>query len=238
VPPGDLDDEKVGLVLPVFQPNVQRVDRYARGLLETIEPAHLRIELDMPREGETEALDVPGVEVNAASARRGKGQAIMDGFEALDTDILAFADADASTSVGSVHRIVQQVAEGDDVAVGSRRHPEADVEGRSALREVLSSGLVVLAHGFFDVRLSDYQCGAKALRREVWDDIGPRLTERGFAWDMELLVAADRAGYGIEEVPVEWSGESRSSVSLVPAIQEFSRALVSIRRRSPEQGEG
>jgi glycosyltransferase involved in cell wall biosynthesis len=228
----------LGLVLPAYEPNAERLARYVRELDEAVQPTEIRIELD---ERPAESLAVLGwdrVEVNAVPQRRGKGAAITDGFDALDTDILAFVDADASTAVTSVKRTVDAVAEGADLAAGSRRHPGAKVTGRSLARNVLSSGLVLLARTSFDVTVSDYQCGLKALRRDVWDDIGDGIEQTGFAWDMELLVAADRAGYGIEEVPVEWSGESRSSVSLVPAIQEFSRALVSIRRRSPEQGQG
>lgn len=233
---GAVVGDDVGLVIPVYRPNVERLERYANELRETLEPAALRMELDAPREGVAETLEGAGFEVHAVDERRGKGAAISDGFDALDADILAFVDADASTAIPSVQRTVETVANGTDVAVGSRRHPEAQVTDRSLPRAVLSTGLVMLARASFDVSLSDYQCGLKALRREVWDNVGHDVDQTGFAWDMDFLVAANQASYEIEEVPIEWDGGSSSSLDLPAAIQEFSRALVTIRRRSREQG--
>lgn len=228
----------VGLVLPAYQPNVQRLARYADELSEEIEPTVLRIELDAPREGDVAALEAPSREVHTSPQRRGKGAAIMRAFDELDTDVLAFVDADASTAVPSFRRVVEGVGDGTDVAVGSRRHPDAHVTGRSALRETMSSGLVWLAKGCFDVQLNDYQCGAKALRREVWLDVGDGIEEQGFAWDMELLVAANSAAYTIEEIPVRWRGGAASSMNLVSTVGEFGKALVSIRRRAERHGQG
>lgn len=225
-------EDELGLVLPVYKPNVERLVRYADELRTRLDPAVLRVELDAPSPDVPRRLEKAGLHVHASEQRRGKGAAITDGFDALDTEILAFVDADASTAVPSVQRIVDTVGNGASVAVGSRRHPDSEVTDRALHREVLSWGLGFLARLFFDVTLRDYQCGAKALRRKVWKTVRPSVTETGFAWDMEFLVAADQAGFAIEEVPVTWSGSSASSMDTVPAVREFARALVTIPRRS------
>lgn len=230
-------DEELGLVIPAYRPNVERLVDYAGELRDQLEPRRLRIEIDEPGGDTASTLRKAGFEVHASEERRGKGAAIAAGFDEMDTPVLAFVDADASTAPGSVEAVVAEVRHGTDVAVGSRRHPEAEIAGRSPHRAVLGLGLVVLARLLFDASLRDYQCGVKALRQDVWAEIGPRMEEGGFAWDLELIVAADRANFGIEEIPVEWDGGAHTSVDALAAIREFSAALVSLSRgRSEHQG--
>lgn len=226
----------LGIVIPAYDPDPARLDRYAGGLLRELGPERLRIELDAADESVAAALDRPGVEVHAVDRRRGKGGAITDGFEALDTDVVAFVDADGATRIGSVRSIVEAVGDGADVAVGSRRHEEAEVTGRSRYREALGVGLSVLARGVLDVRLGDYQCGAKAFRRSAWEAVRSDLQQEGFAWDLEVLALAGDHGLDVQEVPVRWHDEGDSSVDVLSAVREFSEALVSIQRRSPRRG--
>jgi glycosyltransferase involved in cell wall biosynthesis len=224
----------VGVVIPAYHPDVDRLAAYVDALTETVTPETIRVELDAADPDVRARIDALPVTVNEAERRRGKGAAITAGFEALSTDVLAFADADGSTPAASIADVIRPVAAGDaDLAAGSRRHPEATVESHQTVaRRHLGDGFAWLARRLLDVGLYDYQCGAKALSREAWTRVRPHLREPGFAWDIELVAVADAVGCRIVEVPVVWEDRPESTVSPVRTTLRLARGLVVARHRA------
>ena len=63
--------------------------------------------------------------------------------------------------------------------------------------------------------MQDTQCGFKLFRGAVAHDLFSRMRMRGFSFDVELLMMAQRRGYRIAEVPVNWTHQPGSKVNLV-----------------------
>lgn len=228
----------LGVVVPAYQPDVEALIPYISDLEAELEPETLRVELDAPQAETLAALEATGATINAVDARRGKGAAITAGFDALETDVLAFVDADGSTPAKSVADVVAPVIqERTDLAVGSRRHPDADVRShQTILRQHLGDVFAWLGRRFLTVQLRDYQCGAKAMSREAWQSIRPSISEPGFAWDVEVLGVAGALGHSITEVPVVWKDHPDSTVETSRAVPELLRALFDVRRRIRKGG--
>ena len=224
----------LGLVVPAYRPDVDRLAAYLAELRETLEPDAVRIELDDPDEEVAAALGDLPAEVDAVPYRRGKGAAITAGFESLDTDVLAFADADGSTPAASLAAVVEPVVDGRaDLAVGSRRHPEATVASHQTWgRRRLGDGFAWLARRLLNVDLYDYQCGAKAITAPAWGSVREHLYEPGFAWDVELVAIAGALELRVAEVPIEWHDRPGSTVSPVRTSLRLARALLTARHRA------
>ena len=225
----------LGIVVPAFQPDTERLASYLRDLDAELGPETIRVELDAPDEGlgrTLSALDVPPLEVNAVSHRRGKGAAITAGFEAVSTDRLAFADADGSTAAAELARVVGAL-DGADVAAGSRRHPDSTVVGhRTLVRRLLGDGFAWVARRALDSSLYDYQCGAKALTADAWATVRGHLCEPGFAWDIELLAVAGALGLSVREVPIAWTDRPGSTVDPIRTTLSMGKALLVTRHRA------
>ncbi len=224
----------VGVVVPAYRPDIEVLRGYIDMLQTVVTPAELRVELDDPHGDVVAQLEESPAVVNAVAERRGKGAAITDGFEALETDVLAFADADGSTPAESIHSVIAPVLRDEaDLAVGSRRHPDADIRShQSVLRQRLGDMFAWIARRFLDVDLYDYQCGAKAVSRETWLDVRDHLYEPGFAWDVELVAMAGALEKRITEVPVAWEDHPDSTVAPTVVVPELLAALVSARHRA------
>jgi len=226
----------VGVVVPAYRPDPDRLVPYATALCERLDPAVVRVELDAADAATRAALGAlpDRVVVADADRRRGKGAAVTAGFEALGTDVLVFADADGSTPVDSLARVVDAVVDGDAaLAVGSRRHPDATVASHQTFaRRFLGDGFAWLARRLLDVSLYDYQCGAKALTAEAWADTRAHLHEPGFAWDVELVAVVDALGGRVVEVPVDWEDQPNSTVSPVTDTLGIARGLLVARHRA------
>jgi len=226
--------ESLGIVVPAYEPDVEALLAYLEDIRAELDPTTVRVEIDTPQ-ADTRARIEPVVdELGVAPQRRGKGGAVMDGFDELSTDIFAFADADGSVPATSLATIVGHVHRGTaDVSIGSRRHPESRiVDHQTVARRFLGDAFAFAARKLLPTKCYDYQCGAKALRAEAWDEIGHHCYESGFAWDLEFISVAGSLGYGITEVPVEWEDHPATTVDPVWTSVELGRALFDVRRRA------
>lgn len=221
----------VGLVIPAYNPDIDRLRNYLESIRDTGIADVIHVELDDP------AATVPEVgvadSVNRVTERRGKGAAINAGFNELSTDVFAFADADGATRSQSLVDVIEPVRDGAvGLAVGSRRHPDATVMShQTVVRRRMGGIFSWLARRLMSVSLYDYQCGAKSVSAEQWADIKPHIHETGFAWDLELIAVADALGNDIMEVPITWDDNSVSTVDPVITPIKMAIAMVRIRWR-------
>lgn len=225
----------LGIVVPAFRPDTDRLRSYIHDLGSELDPAVIRVELDDPDAGTEQALsaiELPSLEVRSVRHRRGKGAAITAGFEALSTDRLAFADADGSTPAAELVRVVAALGTAD-LAVGSRRHPDSTIVGhRTLVRRFLGDGFAWIARRALDPPLYDYQCGAKALTDDAWEALRQHLYEPGFAWDLELIAVAGALGVSVREVPIAWTDRPGSTVDPVRTSLSMAAALAVTRHRA------
>jgi glycosyltransferase involved in cell wall biosynthesis len=226
----------IGVVIPAYQPDINRLTEYVYTLNNHLRSSEIRIEIDAPAKRTVNQLaDVPAT-VNVASCRRGKGAAITAGFEALSTDVLSFADADGATPAPEIVSIVKKVTNGGaDLAVGSRRHPDANIISHQTFaRRRLGNGFAWLARRLLSAKLYDYQCGAKAISAESWERVRGYLCEPGFAWDIELTAFAGAINLNVVEVPIRWEDKPGSTVSPIKDSATLFEALLITRHRTKQ----
>ena len=70
--------------------------------------------------------------------------------------------------------------------------------------------IVQLVSGLWGIK--DTQCGFKGFTEKAADDIFPKTTIYGWAFDVELLVLAKILGYKFKEIPVRWVNDPESKV--------------------------
>jgi hypothetical protein len=103
-----------------------------------------------------------------------------------------------------------------DVVIGSKRHPKSIVNYPNN-RRFLSGAYQGFVKSMFGLSITDSQAGLKLFKREVLDDVFPRVLVKKYAFDIELLVNAYNCNYKIIEAPVEMdfiSAVGRSDVNL------------------------
>lgn len=224
----------LGFVIPAYNPDVDLLLSYIEGIRDRLSPSIIRVEIDVPDESTRTRIESAADEVNATTMRRGKGKAITDGFDALSTDILAFADADGSVPPSSMATVVDRIREGTAaVSIGSRRHPDSRIVSHQTVgRRMLGDAFAFVARNLLTTACYDYQCGAKAVRADAWQEIREHCQEEGFAWDLEFVSVAGSLGYDITEVPVEWDDRPNSTVHPVWTTVELGVAVCKIWYRS------
>ena len=170
-------------------------------------------------------------EVSAMTiVEKGRGLALRGAWLASDADVVTYMDIDLSTDVAHLPELVRMVAhEGCDVAIGTRLGKGAETT-RSLKREVTSRGYVFLIRATFPgLKITDAQCGFKALTRKAAQDLVPRIENRMWFFDTELLILAHRHGYRICELPVRWDEDPDTKVKIVKTAVEDIKGLARMR---------
>jgi putative flippase GtrA len=134
-------------------------------------------------------------------------------------------DVDLSTDLGALLPLVAPLISGhSDLAIGSRLARGSRVV-RGPKREFISRSYNLILRTALSARFSDAQCGFKAIRAEVAQQLLPLVEDTGWFFDTELLVLAERAGLRIHEVPVDWVDDPDSRVDIVATARADLRGV-------------
>jgi glycosyltransferase involved in cell wall biosynthesis len=181
----------------------------------------------------------------------GKAAAVIAGIQAARHEWVLFSDMDQATPMTEAPRLLAALADGADVAAGSRGITRP---GAPMGRYVLSWGQVLLKSVLLGLRMVDTQCGFKAFTRQAALEViehlivyaptrlgtleGPSVTS-GF--DVEFLFVAQRLGYQIREVPVKWNYQQTRRVNLFRDARRglrdlFQIVMARLMKRYPRRG--
>jgi len=165
---------------------------------------------------------------------RGKGFAVRTGLEAARADIALFTDADLSTPIEEVGKLIDPIRSGEyDVTFGSRaldrsligtHQPWRREQGGRVMNQIIKrmSGLP-----FYDT-----QCGFKAFNMMKFRPLLDVMTIDRFGFDVEFLFVANHAGLRLNEIPVRWNNVEGSKVSVFRDTRRMFTELSQIRRNA------
>jgi glycosyltransferase involved in cell wall biosynthesis len=161
----------------------------------------------------------------------GRGGALRDAWESSSAPLLAYVDADLSTDLDHLERLVAPLLHDTaDLVVGSRLAAGASVT-RAPGRELISRGYNRLVRAGFSIGVRDAQCGFKAITAAAAGRLLPDVENDGWFFDTELLLLAAERGERISEVPVTWVEDRHSSVRILATAMEDLRGLGRVARQ-------
>lgn len=224
--------ESVAIVVPAYneEANLPNLFRELEVALARADWHHRVIVVDDGSRDGTAALvtgyDGPlAVELHSQGHNRGLGAAILAGFRrAVDDpelDVVVTIEADTTSDLSMLERMVATVAEGADLAQGSMHHPDGEMVDVSGFRQLTSRAASLVMRVATGTRLHTFTnlyraISAPALRTSL-DRRGDRLiTESGFAGVTELLLNLIRDGARVVEVPIELDAAKRVDESKMP----------------------
>jgi dolichyl-phosphate beta-glucosyltransferase len=174
------------------------------------------------------AEDHSGFRLLRLGRNRGKGAAVREGFRRSRGELVVFSDADLSTPIEELERMLPELDADADFVLASRALPGSNVEIHQAwYRERMGktfNAFVRLATG---IPIRDTQCGFKLLRGVDARALAEEMREEGFAFDVELVLLARRRGLRLREFPVTWRNDAGSRVN---PIRDSIRMLASLYR--------
>jgi glycosyltransferase involved in cell wall biosynthesis len=230
------------VVIPAFNEGA-RIHDTLRRTLDYLSAAAPGSELIVVNDGSTDETGAVARQALAGSPietrllenfpNRGKGAAVRRGLLAARQPVGLFFDADLSTPLEEIPKLIEPIQSGEvDVAFGSRALDRRLIGNRQPWRREqggrLFNLIVRLATG---LPFWDTQCGFKAFRLDACRPILTNAHLEGFAFDVELLYLAQRAGLRLREIAVRWDHQEGSKIRFVHDSLGMLREVASLRAR-------
>lgn len=239
--------DRISIVIPAYN-EAELLPRHLASIVDHVGAKPWRAEILVVDDGSTDdtVAEVDRLSTVHAEVRllrqpnRGKGAAVRRGILAATGRIRGFTDADGSTPIEEIDRMLEAIDAGAAVAIGSRALRERGRAVRAHLhRKILGRTFNLLVRMLLGLTsrdgspIADTQCGFKWFDADAAEQLFRPAREEGFAFDLEILHLANRLDLPIAEIPVAWTDRGVSSVNLLTEPLRMLRTAVrlSMRRR-------
>lgn len=175
----------------------------------------------------------PKIKLAGYEKNRGKGCAVRTGILASDGDIVVFTDCDLAYELDVVKRIADIFESNPDadIVLGSRAVAKDGYEGYSFIRKLASKTYVKVLTIIGGLKYSDSQTGCKGFRRETADKIFSNCEIDGFAFDLEVILLAQKIKSKVIEMPVKIINQDESKVNVVKDAIKMIKDMSVIKKR-------
>ena len=165
---------------------------------------------------------------------RGKGFAVKTGLLASLGDIALFTDADLSTPIEEMSKLIDPIRSGEyDLTFGSRALDRSLIGTHQPWRREQGGRVMnLIIKTMSALPFYDTQCGFKAFNMKKFRPLLDVMTIDRFGFDIEFLFVADHHGLRLKEVPVRWNDVAGSKVSVFRDTRRMFGELAQIRRNS------
>ena len=176
-------------------------------------------------------LDLPNVLVVGYEKNQGKGCAVRHGVLASNGDIVIFTDADLAYGVEVIKEAVEIMDRGEySVLVASRAKHKEGYEGYTLIRKIASKTYIKVLNLFGGIKISDAQCGFKAFVGEKGRRIFSLCKTNNFAFDLEVILIAQKMKLKIYELPAKIINHRESKVNVIKDAFKMMKEIAKIKK--------
>ena len=231
----------LSIVIPAYN-EAARIENALARVLECVERQGWDAEVLVVDDGSKDATpqivhrwmeQYPRLHLIQNNGNRGKGYSVRNGLLQAAGDIVMFTDADLSAPMEEAERLFAAIADGADVAIGSRWLDKTRQTTHQPLyRRFFGRCFNWVTRTVMGLPFKDTQCGFKAFRREAAQVIFRLQRIERWGFDPEILFIARKLGYDIREVPVTWGHDERSRMSYLKDGMKMLEEMAIIRGNS------
>jgi glycosyltransferase involved in cell wall biosynthesis len=176
------------------------------------------------------AQNAPEVRLIQNPGNRGKGYSVRSGCLKALGEVVIFTDADLSAPIEEAERLFAAIAQGADIAIGSRwLERDRQTHRQPLYRQIFGRCFNALVRMIMGLRFADTQCGFKAFTRAAAQTVFQLQTIERWGFDPEILYIALKRGYRIVEVPVSWAHDERTRISYIRDGMKMLEEIATIR---------
>ncbi len=210
------------IVIPAYNES-GRIPATLRSVLECIHAHNWNAEVIVVDDGSRDATaelvraiarEAPEVRLIQNPGNRGKGYSVRNGVLQALGEVVMFTDADLSAPMEEAEGLFAAIADGADIAIGSRWLERKRQTIRQPLyRQFFGRCFNAVTRMIMGLNFADTQCGFKAFTRKAAQTVFQLQTIERWGFDPEILFIGIKRGYRIDEVPVSWAHDERTRMS-------------------------
>ena len=225
---------KLSVIIPCYN-EAQDINVKAHEVLKKLHTLSIDTELILVNDGSKDATDevihsIEGVIPSGYPVNKGKGGAVQKGIQDATGDFILFMDADLSTDLEALDRLVPMLDQYDFI-IGSRHHKDSKIPIKQpAKRRFIGWCCRKIVNHKFKMKYTDTQCGFKAIRTSIAKKIAERQIIMGFAFDVEYLYIAKLNNLVVHEMGITWRDDRGSTVSPLKSSIKFFKDLKVVKK--------
>ncbi len=210
---------KLSVIMPAYNnPDIDTNLNAATEILKKIYPNYELIVVDdgskYPLSKKIEKINDPRIIFKTYKKNQGKGYAIRHGFKFASGDYIVFLDSGRDLNPVQINNFLQIMKEkNSDIVIGSKKHRLSEVN-YPLFRRFMSWGYQKMNYLLFNLNVKDTQVGLKLFKRKPLEKIIPKLIVKRFAFDLELLIVANKFNYKIVEAPISLNYKFKSTINI------------------------
>jgi len=176
------------------------------------------------------ASKFPQVKLVQHGKKEGMGAAYRAGYEAALGQFILGIDADLSQSPSDLVKMIVKLDNGFDMVIGSRYLPQAEMVGKSKLRDIGSRSMNMITRHVLGIPMTDATHTFRAFKREVFTSVADRINEKGHpSFQIQFTYWANRQGFRISEIPIRFEerseGRGISKLSIKKELMPFAKLV-------------
>ena len=219
-------NKTLSIIIPAYNEEA-RIGKTIREILLYIETEKPGTELIIVDDGSLDATtetskkvcaEFPNIKTNVIryDNNRGKGFAVKTGLCSAEGEIALFSDADLSTPIEELPKLVEPIEKGEfDLTFGSRALDRSLIGTHQPWRREQGGKVFNLfVRKITGLPFWDTQCGFKAFNMEKFRPLLDVMQIDRFGFDVEFLYVAHKADLRLKEIPVRWNNDDRTKVSI------------------------
>jgi len=176
------------------------------------------------------AKTAPEVRLLENPGNHGKGYSVRNGVLHSNGEIVMFTDADLSAPMEEAQGLFDAIAQGADIAIGSRWLERTRQTIKQPLyRRFFGRCFNAVTKAVMGLPFADTQCGFKAFTRKAAQTCFQLQTIERWGFDPEILFIALKRGFNIKEVPVSWAHDERTQISYLRDGMRMLQDLAQVR---------
>jgi dolichyl-phosphate beta-glucosyltransferase len=232
----------LSIVIPAFQESA-RIGESLRKIFVFVKNENLNVEVIVVDDGSKDntfeiaskaCAEFPEISTNVIryEENRGKGFAVKTGLLSSSGEIALFSDADLSTPIEELPKLITPIESGDfDVTFGSRAIDRSLIGDRQPWRREQGGRVFnLIVRMLTKLPFWDTQCGFKAFRMSKFRPLLDVMKIERFGFDVEFLYVSNIAKLNLKEIPVVWNHCDGTTISVFRDSQRMFREVNEIRQ--------
>ena len=229
---------QLSIVIPSYN-EAKRLPPTLENIYDYIDQKGLEVEILVVDDGSTDQTgDIsfyvqrpPTVlKVLGYRGNRGKGYAVRHGLLRAQGDRVLMTDADLSTPITELDKLMHQLDTDFDAAIGSRALKGSRVViSQPGLRKYGGKLFNLLVRCILPLPFKDTQCGFKLFDRKACLKVFEAMRLDGFSFDVEAMYLAVSNGLRVSEVAVDWYNSEETKVNFARDSVRMLRDVVKVR---------
>lgn len=227
---------KISVVIPAYNEE-RRLPNTLRTIIDFVSVRNEEFEIIVVDDGSKDSTYNSAKEfgdsiyVYTLEKNSGKGAAVRKGVLEATGDLIFFTDADLSTPIYEMDKLLNDLKNSFDISIGSRAVDYSMIKVHQPFyREFMGKTFNKIVQLLVIKGIKDTQCGFKGFKNKVAKETFSKTLIDGFSFDVEVLYIARKLNYKISEVPVEWYNDQQTKINPIKDSYKMLKEIFKIRK--------